>query len=294
MSSSKTVLVTGITGQQGGAAAKALLESGHSLRGMTRNPVSEKASKLSQSGVEMVKGDFTSKESLQDALKGVDAVFAVSTPFEQGTDGEAEQGIAIVEAAAAVGVEHLVYTSVGSADQNTGIPHFESKYQVEKFIKETGMNATIVAPVFFMDNLIGPWYAPSLKEGKLTHALPEDRMLQLISVESIGGVVAEIIARGELEYGNRYDLAEDELNGREAAAILAKITGREIAYAGFSPSLLKEQNEDFAKMYEWFDSVGYSVQCTDLQLHFPQVSWTDFRRWAKKQNWEMKELAGTS
>src|SRR5713226_6618622 len=69
-----------------------------------------------------------------------------------GTDAEIRQGIAAADAAKAAGV-HLVFTSVGSANRQTGIPHFDSKYEVEKHIAKVGVRATILAPVAFMENL---------------------------------------------------------------------------------------------------------------------------------------------
>ncbi len=287
MNTKKRVLVTGATGQQGGAVVNALLRAEYSVVGMTRNPDSEKALDLKNKGVEIVSGNFTDLVSLYSAVKSVDVVFAMSTPFEQGTDAETAQCKALVQVVADAGVEHLVFNSVGSADQNTGIPHFDSKYRVELFIKEVGINATIVAPVFFMDNLKSPWIVPSLKNGVLTQALPDKRRLQMISVKSIGEFVAEIIKRGPLEYKKRYDLAEDELDGIEAASILSKVTGKEITYKGFPPLALKEQSEDMAIMYEWFDKVGYSVKMTSLREQFSNVGWTDFSDWAAAQDWSI-------
>jgi uncharacterized protein YbjT (DUF2867 family) len=283
----KKVLITGATGQQGGAVIDELLKAGYEITGTTRNPFSEKARLLSDNGVRMVRADFSDPSTLVSAMKGIDTVFAMSTPYEKGTAIEAEQGITLVRAAADAGIEHLVYTSVGDADRNTGIPHFDSKFKVEEFIRETGINATIIAPVFFMDNLKSPWYAPALKEGKFTHAVPPQRKLQMISLRSIGQFAASIIARGKEMYGKRFNIADDELSGTVTAQILSEITGRTIVYQGFSPEVMMEQNRDFALMYEWFDRVGYSADTTFLKTNFPEVNWQSFREWAAAEDWSM-------
>ena len=84
MSNSKLVLVTGVTGKQGGAVARALLEKGHRVRGMTRNVDGAAAKAVAALGVDLVTGDFGAPDSLSTATTGVDTVFAMSTPFEIG------------------------------------------------------------------------------------------------------------------------------------------------------------------------------------------------------------------
>ena len=132
MSDSRLALVTGATGQQGGAVARRLLESGFRVRGMARNTESEPSKHLRVMGAEMVRAEFADAESLTTVLKGVDVVFAMTTPFEEGVDAETAQGVALVDAAAAAGVDHFVFSSVASANKATGIPHFDSKYRVEE------------------------------------------------------------------------------------------------------------------------------------------------------------------
>jgi uncharacterized protein YbjT (DUF2867 family) len=122
------------------------------------------------------------------AARGVDAVYAMSTPYEQGADKETAQGITITDAAKAARVAHLIYSSVASANRGTGIQHFDGKYAVEKHVQASGAPYTIVAPVFFMENLLQPWTLPSLRQGKLAMALPATRSLQQITVADIGAV----------------------------------------------------------------------------------------------------------
>lgn len=82
------ILVTGVTGQQGGAVARSLLRQGQKVRVLTRNP--DKTAGLAKAGAEVIKGDLTDPTSLAAALRGVQDVFAMSTPFEAGMDAEAK------------------------------------------------------------------------------------------------------------------------------------------------------------------------------------------------------------
>src|SRR4030067_2055923 len=102
------VLCAGATGQQGGALARLLLQRGHTVRALVRDPESEKARALAVAGAEPVKGEFNDPASLHKAAAGIDAVFAMSTPFQSGTEAEARQGVAIAEGARKAGGGHLV------------------------------------------------------------------------------------------------------------------------------------------------------------------------------------------
>src|SRR5438552_438347 len=60
----------------------------------------------------------------------------------------------------------------GGADRATGIPHFDSKFEVEKEIRRSGVPFTIVAPVFFMENFLADWMAAGIARGSIAMALP--------------------------------------------------------------------------------------------------------------------------
>src|SRR3712207_1253653 len=145
-------------------------------------------------------------------------------------EAETRHGIAAADAANAAGVSHLVYSSVADADKDTGIPHFDSKRRVEEHVEGLGIPYTIVAPVYFMDNLLAPWTLPQLKEGRLPMALPPTRPLQQIARSDIAAFAAVVLENREEFAGRRVDIASDELSGEEVAEVLTRVTGREIHY----------------------------------------------------------------
>ncbi|TIU92277.1 MAG: NAD-dependent epimerase/dehydratase family protein, partial [Mesorhizobium sp.] len=134
MTTKRSVLVTGATGQQGGAVARALLSSGHRVKALTRRPDSDAARQLASAGVEIVASDLGDTASVVKAAKDVDTMFLMGNSYEAGIAEETRQGIVAADAAKAAGVGHLIYSSVADADKNTGIPHFESKYLVEQHV----------------------------------------------------------------------------------------------------------------------------------------------------------------
>ena len=282
MTQKLTVVVTGSTGKQGGAVARGLLERGHKVRAVTRDPNSSHAKSLAHGGATLVAASLDDSAAIKKALEGATSLFAMTTP-SGGTDAETRQGIAAADAAKATGV-HLVFTSVGSANRQTGVPHFDSKYEVEKHIAKIGVRATILAPVSFMENLY--FIKEQLAKGIYAAALPPTRELAQVAVADIGAVAVRVLEDAGRFAGKRFDLAGDELNGNDAMAILSRVTGRSFSYYQVPLDVIRQRmGEDAVKMYEWFDRVGFTVDRAALRREFPDVAFRDFESWAKTQDW---------
>src|SRR6201991_4179239 len=184
MAGDRTILITGVTGNQGGAVAQALQGAGFKLRGLTRKPDSEPAAALALHGVDIVKGDLDDEATLRRALAGAWGVFGVQNAGEAGVEREEAQGKRLATLAREAGVEHYVYTSVESADKQTGVPHFDNKWRIEETVRGLRFPShVILRPVFFMENLWAPF---SLQGSTLAWALRPDIALQMIAVEDIG------------------------------------------------------------------------------------------------------------
>src|SRR5260370_15113985 len=195
MSGKLNVLVTGATGKQGGHLVRELLARGHAIGARRRKPASPGAAALAARGVTIVTGDFEDQGSLERAARGVDTVFAMSTPFEGGDKTETREGVNMVRAASAVGVSHLVYSSVAGADRASGVPHFDSKFEVEKEIRRSGVPFTIVAPGFFMKNFLADWMAAGIAKGSIAMALPATRRLQQRPLSDIPRSTSPLLER---------------------------------------------------------------------------------------------------
>jgi uncharacterized protein YbjT (DUF2867 family) len=280
MAQELTVVVTGSTGKQGGAVARGLLERGHKVRAVTRDPNSSHAKSLAKAGATLVAASLEDTAAITKALEGATSLFAMTTP-SGGTDAETRQGVAAADAAKAAGV-HLVFTSVNSADRQTGVPHFDSKYEVEKHIAKIGVRATSLAPAFFMENL--SYAREQLAKGIYPATLPPTRALAQIAVADIGAVAVRVLEDAGRFTGKRFDLASDELTGNDVVAILSRVTGRHFAYYQIPLEVVRQRmGEDGARMYEWLDRVGYTVDRAALRREFPDVAFHDFESWVKTQ-----------
>lgn len=273
----KTILITGVTGQQGGAVARSLLGKGFTLRGMTRKPDGDAAKALAKQGIEIVQGDLNDEASLTKALAGAWGVFAVQNTWEAGVEGEETQGHRIAKLAKAAGVQHYVYTSVGSAERKTGIPHFDNKWRVEETVRSLGFPShAILRPVFFMENLASAWF---LHDDKLISALSPTRKLQMVAVKDIGVVGARLFIDSDKHNGKAYELAGDSATLPEAAALLSKHLGKTITYVQIPVSEVRKNSEDFALMLEWFESTGYGADIPALAKTFDYRP-TNLETWA--------------
>ncbi len=277
------VVVTGGTGKQGGAVVKSLLERGHHVRAVTRSTGSAKVRELADAGVTLVRASLEDTAALTKALEGATSLFAMTTPFEGGTHAETRQGMSAADAAKAAGV-HLVFSSVGSANRQTGVPHFDSKYKVEEHIAGIGVRATVLAPVYFMENLY--FGKEQLAKGMYATPLSPTRGLAQVAVADIGAVAVRLLEDPGRFAGKRFDLGGDELTGNDVVTILSRVTGRRFTYLQVPLDLIRQgMGEDAVKMYEWFDRVGYTVDRAALRREFPDVALHDFESWAEAQDW---------
>ncbi|MFI0925488.1 NmrA/HSCARG family protein [Streptomyces sp. NPDC021012] len=279
-----TVAVTGATGAQGGATARALLAAGHRVRALTRRPGSPAAAALRALGAEVRHADFDDRSSLDAALAGADSLFAVTT-FEAGVEAEVRQGRALVDAAAAARLGHVVLTSVAHADRDTRVPHYESKRAVEHHLHASGTPWTVIGPAAFMDNYAGGWTADGLRAGTFAWPMPADRPLALISAQDIGAFGALALGRREDFTGRRIDIAADERTPAEMTAILAAALGRPITHQEVPLAYVRTRSTDLAAMFSYFTTTGLDVDVTALRREFPEVGWRGFDDWARAQDW---------
>jgi len=278
-----TILVAGATGRQGGAAARHLLAADWKVRVLTRDPSKPAATALADLGAELVQGDLKDQASVTEAVSGTYGVYSVQDAWEHGPESETQQGKLLADAAKAAGVEQFVYSSVGGAERRTGIPHFESKWEVEEYIRGLGLKATVLRPVFFMENLLSPENREAILGGTLSLPIHSDTRLQMIAVDDIGALVAMAFARPGEYTGRALEIAGDEMTMSEYAQHLAAAVARPVSFVEFPIDEMRTINEDWAMMCEWFVEHGYEADIAALRRLYPPLK--DFDRWLKGVTW---------
>jgi uncharacterized protein YbjT (DUF2867 family) len=285
MAGEKTILVTGATGKQGGAVARELLGRGYRVRIMTRKPRSAAAQALGKLGAKVMGGDFDNPDSLVKVVKGVWGAFSVQNSWEVGVEREEAEGKRFAEICRNASVQHFVYSSVGSAHRNTGIPHFESKWHIEETVRSLGFPTyTILRPVFFMENFLAPPMKAGIKQGKLMMALQPTTVLQMIAVEDIGKYGARAFEEYEKLNGRALDMAGDARTMPETARILGETLGREVEFIQLPIEEVRKFSEDYAIMLEWFDAVGYNADIEGMARE-SGIRPTPLPEWAAKVDW---------
>jgi uncharacterized protein YbjT (DUF2867 family) len=164
-----------------------------------------------------------------------------------------------------------VYTSVVSADQKTGLPHFESKGQIELHLRKSGLSNTILRPAFFMQNWFNYMQEPILN-GTLPLPLNPQTRLQQISVEDIGAFATMAFQNPSKWSGRIVELAGEELTIQRVAETLSRVIGHNVKHVQVPWDQFRQNaGEEMTKMYRWFQDVGYHVDIASLRREYPKL-----------------------
>ncbi len=277
---SPTIVVTGATGQQGGAVVRNLRRSFH-VRAVTRDP--KKAQALTALGTEVVQADMLDRGSLERAFAGAHGVFAVTNFWDGaasgkplGADGEVRQGKNMIDAAKAAKVAHFVFSSVGSGYAwPSKVPHVASKQEVERYLLDSQLPATVLRPAFFMDNFNSPMmdFGPKAKDGRLEIPIRAHQRLQMVSAEDIGVFAALCFERRADFLGAAFDLAGDGLSGSEMAVVFSRVMGRQVKSISDERAIpeIRKFSVEFAAMWEAFDQLGGDAFLPGLRALHPRL-----------------------
>lgn len=226
------ILLTGVTGKTGGAAAKELLNKGVPCRALVRDE--DKAAELKAAGAELVVGDLADKASVQKAMEGVEKATLILANSEQQKDMELQ----FVDLAAEAGVKHIVKLSSPEALDDAVSPIPALHYEVEQHLKNSDLAWTMIRPSFFMQNLLGN--GVTIKSMGKFFLPMGDGITVMIDCRDIGASIAAVLA-GEGHEGQSYEISGLELlNFHQVAEQFSEVLGRKIEYVDQDPAAYRE------------------------------------------------------
>ncbi len=229
----RRIVICGATGQQGGGVARALLsDDKFEVVALSRNPGSAKAKQLESMGAIVVKADLDDESSLTRAFHGAYGVFGVTMPFTpdyKKCDGrkEVRQGKNIVNACLANNVQHLVFTSIFTAngrDELRIMDHLQSKFEIEDYIQEREVPNTILRPMAIMD-MIGTMSFMPVGEKSTTGMVGKDVRMPFVHTDDIGAMCKIAFENPEKYIGGELAAVSDFFTGQELATIIGEVKG---------------------------------------------------------------------
>ena len=279
----RPIAVAGATGKQGGAVAQRLLARGHKVRALTRNPDKPAAQALAGKGADVVCADLEDRFSLDRALAGAGALFSVQDFLAAGVEAELRQGINLTSAAAASRIEHLVYTGASTMDRNTGVPHLDSKWQVETRVRAVGTPWTVFRPSAFMDNW--EWDRETILEtGVVRYPIRPDTLYRQVAVADIAAMVVTAFEHPDVWAGQIMPLAGDISSMEEITATLSRVTGRTLRYEQMNwERCVAEQGKELMLMYRYFDTFGMDGAPDDMRRFNPDAM--TFEAYLRSAGW---------
>ncbi len=281
-----TVLVGGAAGKQGRAVINLLLKHGHNVIAYVHSKKHPYVSILEAMDVKIREGDISDAEALSRAAAEADVIFSITIPFgKEGAEGEIRQGKTLADTSKAL-KKRLIYSSVaGIRAERADLEHTTGKRIVEDYIMKEVPDYTIVAPVYFMENLFNFDFNQLRRD---IYALPLSPGLKIdqVTVLDIAGTAVHAVEHPEKLSGKRVEVASDIVSGEDVVEILSGLLGRKITYYHIPDEQVRKAAGDaFAKMYRRFEEDPYHIDIKALHEKYPEVGWHTFKEWTKTIDW---------
>ncbi len=225
------VLVTGATGTIGVRVVRALQVKGVPVRAFVRDP-SRAVTVLGS--VEMAVGDFADAASVSDALDGMQRVFLCTPNHPRQVAHET----AVIDAAAAAGVERLVKVGANGAEVGSPLHFWDAHGRIEQHLRDSGLPWVVLHPTSYTSNLLAA--AGSIREAGLLFAPAGDAKVALVDPHDVAAVAAAVLTEDGHE-GRTYTLTGPEaVTYHEAAAQLSAALDRHVGYVNVTDEAARD------------------------------------------------------
>jgi len=282
MQQTKSFFVTGATGNQGGAVVRSLLNKGCKVKALTRNANSPAARVLKKLNADIVQGDLNNPSSYKEHLREIDGIFCVLT-YENGIRKEINQGKELANLAKSYNAGHFLYSSVIGADLQTGIPHWESKWEIENHIKHLNLPYTIIRPAALFENFLIPAVKKRILKGILPSPLAKEVIQLFVSSYDIGNISTLIFLNPDQYAEKTILLSVEEISQENIASVFSNVLGQEIKYQKMPMVLTRLlMGRDLYKMFKWYNEnyKGLIKNQTAFHKEFPNM--LNLSEWVKQ------------
>lgn len=281
------VLVTGITGNQGGGVANAVLDRGFKVRGLSRNISSDRSREWVAHGVEMVQGDFGDYDSIKRAVEGVDYLFL---NISEGIPDFLAVASRIFDAAHAAGVRHIVLTTSRSANPESGfvIENPNHKRSLELYLRQSGYSYTTLRVPSMMENLMRESGMRNVLTQGLTDYGKEGTLSYYMCSRDMGLLAAAAFADPQAWNGREVNMASDALTAKQLAELLSELSGFQIQY---KTAPWTEYSGRFAELLEFYDEEEAPYDIAELRKEFPTIQ--TLEEYLRSQNYgdKLREIS---
>ena len=238
-----------------------------------------------------MQGDLDDPASLERAARGVYGIYSVQDFWTVGPRREVQQGKNLADAAKKSGMVHFVYSSVGGAERNTGITHWETKWEIEKYIRQLGLPATILRPASFMETYHILEVEVGILKGKLVDPIRADKPYQTIATDDIGAFVAMAFGRPKEFIGLELEIAGNESTNPETAKVFSRVMGKPVKFKKLPMPIVRLfLGKEFYEMFHWFNEAGYRADIASLRSRYPEVHLHSLEEWLREEGWNKRAL----
>jgi uncharacterized protein YbjT (DUF2867 family) len=222
-------------------------------------------------------------------MNGIYGVYSVQDFWTAGARREVQQGKNVADAAKKARVEHFVYSSVGGAERNAGIDHWETKWEIEKHIRKLGLPATILRPVAFMENYYIEQVEIGILKGKLIDPIRADKPYQTIATEDIGAFAALAFERANEFMGLELEIGGSELTNPETAKTFGRVLGKPVKFQQLPMPLVRVVlGKELYQMFRWLNQEGFRADIKELRRCYPEVHFQTLEEWLRNEGWHKR------
>ncbi|MBW4475075.1 MAG: NmrA/HSCARG family protein [Stenomitos rutilans HA7619-LM2] len=277
------VLVLGATGNQGGAVAHCLLKNGFGVRAVARDPAKEAARSLADEGAEIIQADLNDRSSLEAAMREVYGVYVVLPFFQEHQEREVKMGQTVIDAARAMDVQHLIYSAGSRSNERTGVPHLDSKGEIERYLRSSNVPYTILRPVAFNYSLAA--YRESILQGQLIDPRDGNSVVYQLAEDDHASFATMALLDPQNWLWQGFNTASDALTIREMATVFGRVVGRTVEHVQISWEEERQvAGDEVVRLTQWVDQDGPRI---NMQARHQKYPWlTSLEHYLRTHGWK--------